>query len=98
VPLRKSFKGNAIWITGLRAEQSENRNDLALFEYDSNFEIIKFNPLLKWTLQEVEDYLEKIMYHKHYTKKDCKHRLCTLYKTITQMKTSELDDGGGNQS
>ena len=59
VPLRKALKGNSIWITGLRAEQSENRNDLALFEYDSNFEIIKFNPLLKWTLQEVEDYLEK---------------------------------------
>lgn len=59
VPLRKALKGNSIWITGLRAEQSENRNDLALFEYDAHFEIIKFNPLLKWTLQEVEDYLEK---------------------------------------
>ncbi len=59
VPLRKALKGNSIWITGLRAEQSENRNDLALFEYDAHFEIIKFNPLLKWTLQEVEEYLEK---------------------------------------
>ncbi len=59
VPLRKALKGNSIWITGLRAEQSENRNDLELFEYDAHFEIIKFNPLLKWTLQEVEDYLEK---------------------------------------
>ncbi|WP_370628691.1 phosphoadenylyl-sulfate reductase [Flavobacterium sp. SOK18b] len=59
VPLRKALKGNAVWITGLRAEQSENRNDLALFEYDAHFDIIKFNPLLKWTLQEVEDYLEK---------------------------------------
>lgn len=59
VPLRKALKGNAVWITGLRAEQSENRNDLALFEYDVHFDIIKFNPLLKWTLQEVEEYLEK---------------------------------------
>lgn len=59
VPLTKALKGNAIWITGLRAEQSENRNDLAVFEYDEKFEIIKFNPLLKWTLKEVEDYLEK---------------------------------------
>lgn len=58
-PLTKALKGNAIWITGLRAEQSENRNDLALFEYDAHFDIIKFNPLLKWTLKEVEDYLEK---------------------------------------
>ena len=58
-PLTKALKGNEIWITGLRAEQSENRNDLALFEYDAHFDIIKFNPLLKWTLKEVEDFLEK---------------------------------------
>ncbi|MBG6062439.1 phosphoadenosine phosphosulfate reductase [Flavobacterium sp. CG_9.1] len=57
-PLTKALKGNSVWITGLRAEQSENRNDLDLFEYDSKFDIIKFNPLLKWTLKEVEDYLE----------------------------------------
>jgi phosphoadenosine phosphosulfate reductase len=58
-PLTKALKGNAIWITGLRAEQSENRNDLNLFEYDAHFDIIKFNPLLKWSLKEVEDYLDK---------------------------------------
>ncbi len=59
VPLRKALAGNAIWITGLRAEQSENRNDLELFEYDENFKIVKFNPLLRWTLQEVEAYLQE---------------------------------------
>ncbi|WP_396167906.1 phosphoadenylyl-sulfate reductase [Flavobacterium sp.] len=58
-PLTKALKGNAIWITGLRAEQSENRNSFDLFEYDAHFDIIKFNPLLKWSLKEVEDYLEK---------------------------------------
>ncbi len=58
-PLTKALKGNAIWITGLRAEQSENRSDLIFFEYDAHFDIIKFNPLLKWTLNEVEEHLEK---------------------------------------
>lgn len=57
-PLTKALKGNSIWITGLRAEQSENRNDLDLFEYDEKFDIIKFNPLLKWTLAEVQKYLD----------------------------------------
>ena len=57
-PLTKALKGNEIWITGLRAEQSENRNDLALFEYDAHFNIIKFNPLLKWTLEEVQKYID----------------------------------------
>lgn len=58
-PLTKALKGNAIWITGLRAQQSENRNDLQEFEYDEKFQLVKYNPLLKWTLKEVEDYLEK---------------------------------------
>lgn len=57
-PLTKALKGNEIWITGLRAEQSENRNDLAAFEYDAHFNIIKFNPLLKWTLEEVQKYID----------------------------------------
>jgi phosphoadenosine phosphosulfate reductase len=57
-PLTKALKGNSIWITGLRAEQSENRNDLDLFEYDEKFDIIKFNPLLKWTLEEVQKYID----------------------------------------
>lgn len=57
-PLTKALKGNSIWITGLRAEQSENRNNLDLFEYDVHFDIIKFNPLLKWTLEEVQKYID----------------------------------------
>ncbi|MBD0726373.1 phosphoadenosine phosphosulfate reductase [Flavobacterium sp. L1I52] len=58
VPLKKALAGNKMWITGLRAEQSENRSNLHLFEYDANFEILKFNPLLKWTLEEVQKYID----------------------------------------
>ncbi|WP_413999438.1 phosphoadenylyl-sulfate reductase [Flavobacterium sp. W1B] len=57
-PLTKALKGNEVWITGLRAEQSENRNSLDLFEYDAHFKIIKFNPLLKWTLEKVQKYID----------------------------------------
>lgn len=58
VPLKKALAGNDVWITGLRAEQSENRSDLHLFEYDANFGMIKFNPLLKWSLEEVQKYID----------------------------------------
>ena len=57
-PLTKALKDNEIWITGLRAEQSENRNDLQEFEYDEKFQVIKYNPLLKWTLAEVQKYID----------------------------------------
>ena len=59
VPLTKALKGNAVWITGLRAEQSENRHNLDLFEHDAHFDIIKFNPLLKWSLAEVQKYIDE---------------------------------------
>ena len=58
VPLKKALAGHKIWITGLRAEQSENRSDMAFFEYDAHFDIIKFNPLLKWSLAEVQKYID----------------------------------------
>ena len=57
-PLKKALAGNRMWITGLRAEQSENRSNLHLFEFDANFDILKFNPLLKWSLEEVQQYID----------------------------------------
>jgi phosphoadenosine phosphosulfate reductase len=59
VPLTKALQEKKVWITGLRAEQSDNRNDLQIFEYDEKFNVIKYNPLLKWSLEEVENYLQK---------------------------------------
>jgi phosphoadenosine phosphosulfate reductase len=58
-PLKNALQGNTIWITGLRAEQSDNRNNMQVFEYDEKFNIIKYNPLLKWTFEEVQNYLKE---------------------------------------
>jgi len=57
-PLKRVLKSYAIWVTGLCGEQSENRSHFKVFEYDPQFEIIKFNPLMNWTRQEVLDYLK----------------------------------------
>ncbi len=56
-PLQRALHNNAVWITGLRAEQSPARNDLQLFEWDEANQIIKYNPLLHWTLEEVKQYI-----------------------------------------
>ena len=56
-PLKRALKGNDVWITGLRQGQSQNRAELAFFEYDTAFDIIKFNPLLHWSLDDVKTYL-----------------------------------------
>jgi phosphoadenosine phosphosulfate reductase len=57
-PLNRALRGADVWITGLRQDQSANRADLDAFEYDAKFDIIKFNPLSKWSLHQVNEYLE----------------------------------------
>ena len=59
IPLKRALKGNEIWITGLRASQSENRSDMKFFEYDEGNDIVKFNPLMEWSLEETIDWVKK---------------------------------------
>ena len=56
-PLGRALSGMQCWITGLRASQSQNREDLQFFEWDADFSIIKFNPLLKWSLEDCRNYV-----------------------------------------
>ncbi|MGE5108811.1 MAG: phosphoadenylyl-sulfate reductase [Sphingobacteriales bacterium] len=58
-PLQRALKGNKIWITGIRAEQSNNRQDMPQVEWDEANQIIKFHPLLHWTWGEVKQFVSK---------------------------------------
>jgi phosphoadenosine phosphosulfate reductase len=58
-PLQKALAGNKIWITGIRAEQSSNRDGIEMLEWDESSQIIKFHPLLHWTYEQVKDYVAK---------------------------------------
>jgi phosphoadenosine phosphosulfate reductase len=57
-PLKRALAGNAIWITGLRAEHSPDRNDLSVIEWDETNQIIKYNPILHWTTEQVKKYID----------------------------------------
>ena len=57
-PLNRALEGAKIWITGLRAEQSENRENMKMIEWDDSKQLYKFNPLIHWSYQEVLDYIE----------------------------------------
>jgi len=56
-PLKRALRGNRIWVTGIRAEQSLNRQTMKSLEWDENNQIIKFHPLLHWTFEEVKNYV-----------------------------------------
>jgi phosphoadenosine phosphosulfate reductase len=57
-PLKRALKGNAVWITGLRAEHSPDRQDLAVLEWDETNQVIKYNPLLHWTTEQTRKYID----------------------------------------
>jgi phosphoadenosine phosphosulfate reductase len=59
IPLQKALKGAKIWITGLRAQQSDNRNNLEVIQWDEQYQLYKYNPLLHWTTDEVVHYLKQ---------------------------------------
>lgn len=58
-PLKRALQGNKIWITGIRAEQSGNRKDMPALEWDESNAIIKFHPLINWTLDETKGYIKQ---------------------------------------
>lgn len=58
-PLNRALKGAAVWITGLRAEQSDNRHNLPFAEWDEAHQLIKVNPILDWTLDEMLAFISK---------------------------------------
>jgi len=58
LPLKKALQGKAVWISGLRAAHSPARNHASVAEWDEANKIIKYYPLLRWTTEEVKDYIQ----------------------------------------
>lgn len=57
-PLQRALKGYDVWITGIRAEQSGNRNDMKMVEWDEGNKLIKVHPLLHWNFEEVKEFIK----------------------------------------
>ena len=58
-PLNRALQGAKIWITGVRAEQSDNRKNMPMVEWEEERQLYKFNPLLHWTYKDVMDYINE---------------------------------------
>lgn len=58
-PLSRAFKGLDAWICGLRRSQSVTRHDMQTVEWDELNGIIKINPLIDWSEEDVWAYIRK---------------------------------------
>ncbi|MDR0744325.1 MAG: phosphoadenylyl-sulfate reductase [Tannerella sp.] len=58
-PLLRALSTLDVWICGLRKEQSVTRTETQMVEWDEVNRLIKINPLIHWTDQDLRDYLQK---------------------------------------
>jgi phosphoadenosine phosphosulfate reductase len=58
-PLNRALKDAKVWITGLRAGQSGNRNNMPVIEWMEDRQLYKFNPLIKWGFDEMLAYINE---------------------------------------
>ena len=58
-PLNRALDGVDCWITGIRAEHSDNRKELSIVEFDEQRQIQKVNPLANWSLEDVKEEIKK---------------------------------------
>ncbi len=56
-PLKRALRGKQAWMTGLRRAQSPTRAQVGVEEWDANFQLTKFNPLLAWQEEDVWAYV-----------------------------------------
>lgn len=57
-PLKRAFKGLEVWICGLRRNQSATRTENQMVEWDEANGLIKLNPLIDWSEQDVWEYIK----------------------------------------
>ncbi len=57
-PLNRALENVDCWITGLRAEHSENRNNMTMTEMDTQRNIVKVHPIFNWSLEQVKEEIK----------------------------------------
>ena len=58
-PLHRALRYQAVWITGIRADQSPNRQHMTDLEWDTSHKLVKFHPLFDWTFEQTRDFLRE---------------------------------------
>ena len=58
-PLREALSGADAWVTAIRRDQTADRAEAAVIEPESRFGLVKVNPLVAWTSDQVWSYVRE---------------------------------------
>ncbi len=58
-PLNRALSNVDCWITGLRAEHSENRKDMSMTEIDDQRNMVKVHPIFNWSFEQVKNEIKE---------------------------------------
>jgi phosphoadenosine phosphosulfate reductase len=56
-PLEDAMRGYDAWASGVRRDETSNRADARLVEWDDRKGKVKINPLAAWTQDQIDDYI-----------------------------------------
>ena len=59
VPLKAELANVDAWITAIRREQTPQRANALVVEWDAKFDVAKINPLVRWTKKDVWAHILK---------------------------------------
>jgi phosphoadenosine phosphosulfate reductase len=57
VPLERALDPYDAWITGVRREETNARSDTRAVQWDARRQMVKVNPIVAWTQEQVDDYI-----------------------------------------
>jgi phosphoadenosine phosphosulfate reductase len=58
-PLKEALHNLDAWVTAIRRDQTPARATARAAEWDFRWQLVKINPLVRWTKREVWDYIAK---------------------------------------
>ncbi len=59
LPLRQAAVGHDAWISAIRKDQTQDRAQAGVVQWDAKFGLVKVNPLLGWTKSDVWGFVWK---------------------------------------
>ena len=59
IPLEQSLEPYDAWITGVRREETDARTSTKVVQWDARRQMVKVNPIVEWTQQDVDDYIAR---------------------------------------